>query len=82
MSKLQNLKRRQHREKLRFKKDMKNSSYNLKQMQQREKLRFNENMNNSSSSLKQMRQREKQRLQAAREVEQSEKYNELQQQLQ
>ncbi|MFQ6655528.1 hypothetical protein Gotur_026047 [Gossypium turneri] len=53
LSKLHNLKRRQHREKLRFKEDMKNSSCNLKQMQQ---LRFKGSMNNSSYNLKQMRQ--------------------------
>ncbi|MBA0763628.1 hypothetical protein Gotri_013054, partial [Gossypium trilobum] len=69
-SKLLNLKRRQHREKLRFKENMKNSSYNLKQMQQRgkqrqqrEKLRFKENMKNSSYNLKQIQQRGKQRQQ-------------------
>ncbi|KAH1032015.1 hypothetical protein J1N35_044189 [Gossypium stocksii] len=52
VSKLLNLKRRQHREKLRFKENMKNSSYNLKRRQQRGKQSKAENTTHSGYNFK------------------------------
>ncbi|MFQ6653179.1 hypothetical protein Gotur_024709 [Gossypium turneri] len=51
LSKLHNLNRRQHREKLRFNESMKNSSSSLEQMRQQEKQRLQRGKQSSVKSL-------------------------------